>query len=419
MQFDIGANKESFDYIICHGLFSWVPAFVRQKIMDICRETLSQRGLAVISYNALPGWHIVRGLREIMLYHTRHISAPAEKVREARRIIGLLLERVPKQDTVYRAILQNTYERFKEVPDSYVYHDYLEEVNAQFYFHEFVELAREHGFDYVGDVDIPSMYCGDMRLDDIGVRKDADAMVTHEQYMDFSNNRRFRHSILCKKGQKIDRTLKKEKIMDFFLTGGPQVQMTASGSGQHVTFTNAEGEQFVSRDKIMSAALLAIFDNTMPVAANNIIKHVQQRLGPKNAAPVRQIFIEQALDLVLKGFIRIHSDCPHYTNRVSEKPRAFPLARMQARNKASGTVLNVISHSFPYEGPDRIILSHLDGTKTIEDLVNITIEHLRNNAAAGAPLMSKNTAPLPDRTAIANAIEATLQRMAKQGMLIG
>ncbi|MFN0035513.1 MAG: methyltransferase domain-containing protein [Saprospiraceae bacterium] len=45
-----------FDYIICHGLYTWVPKELQPKIIAICRRHLAANGVAFISYNTLPGW---------------------------------------------------------------------------------------------------------------------------------------------------------------------------------------------------------------------------------------------------------------------------------------------------------------------------------------------------------------------------
>src|SRR5262249_16385673 len=51
----LDAADAPFDYIICHGVYSWVPAVVRESILRICRQRLSARGVAIVSYNVLPG----------------------------------------------------------------------------------------------------------------------------------------------------------------------------------------------------------------------------------------------------------------------------------------------------------------------------------------------------------------------------
>jgi cyclopropane fatty-acyl-phospholipid synthase-like methyltransferase len=41
---DVSPEWGEFDYIICHGIYSWVPATVQDKILDICQQNLSPNG---------------------------------------------------------------------------------------------------------------------------------------------------------------------------------------------------------------------------------------------------------------------------------------------------------------------------------------------------------------------------------------
>ncbi len=49
---DLGA----FDYIIAHGVFSWVPPAVQQALLEACRRHLSPQGVAYVSFNVAAGW---------------------------------------------------------------------------------------------------------------------------------------------------------------------------------------------------------------------------------------------------------------------------------------------------------------------------------------------------------------------------
>ena len=55
-----------FDYIICHGVFSWVPEIVQEKILKVVKEGLVENGSAVISYNTYPGWKKLDILKDMM-----------------------------------------------------------------------------------------------------------------------------------------------------------------------------------------------------------------------------------------------------------------------------------------------------------------------------------------------------------------
>src|SRR5438067_606079 len=38
---EVDDSYGKFDYIICHGVYSWVPDTVQAKILDVCRQNLS------------------------------------------------------------------------------------------------------------------------------------------------------------------------------------------------------------------------------------------------------------------------------------------------------------------------------------------------------------------------------------------
>ena len=56
-----------FDYIIAHGVYSWVPDNVQQKIFFICKQNLSENGIAYVTYNTYPGWRLRGMIRDLML----------------------------------------------------------------------------------------------------------------------------------------------------------------------------------------------------------------------------------------------------------------------------------------------------------------------------------------------------------------
>ena len=74
---DVTPELGQFDYILVHGIFSWVPVPVRDKILQICQQNLAPNGIAYISYNTYPGWHMLGNIRGMMLYHTRQGSRAA------------------------------------------------------------------------------------------------------------------------------------------------------------------------------------------------------------------------------------------------------------------------------------------------------------------------------------------------------
>ena len=51
---DVPAGLGQFDYIIAHGIYSWVPPQVRDKVLQVCQDHLAPQGVAYVSYNCYP-----------------------------------------------------------------------------------------------------------------------------------------------------------------------------------------------------------------------------------------------------------------------------------------------------------------------------------------------------------------------------
>jgi SAM-dependent methyltransferase len=162
-----------FDYIVAHGLYSWLPLDTRDRLMGICAERLAPHGVAYISYNTWPGRHERHILREILLSHLRDVRAPRRRLREARRLLTAI------GTPAARAMAAE--------PDDLLFHDDLAQVNDPIWFREFAAHAAAHGLQYLGDAGPGPAFRDD------------------EQYDDFVRMRAFRQSLLCRAGLKLQK----------------------------------------------------------------------------------------------------------------------------------------------------------------------------------------------------------------------
>jgi SAM-dependent methyltransferase len=210
----VAAGLGEFDYVIAHGLYSWVPADARDALLSVCRHCLAPHGIAYVSYNTYPGWHMLRGLREMMLYHTRGAEDPAERAAKARGLIDFLVSAVGEEAQAgygalvhaYKGFLEKERERLGEYHDGALLHDELEDVNEPVYFHEFIEHAGRHGLLYLSEVDLRSVMVTNfppaVGQALMGLAHD---LISLEQYMDFIRNRQFRQTLLCRAEITLDR----------------------------------------------------------------------------------------------------------------------------------------------------------------------------------------------------------------------
>src|SRR5262245_18798707 len=227
MRFDEG--ERSFDYIIAHGVFSWVPHAVRLRMLELCRKLLTAHGVAYISYNCYPGYHLRNLTREMMLFHTRAMTDPKEQVQQGLSLLKWLLRRFPDEETasndLYGALLTEQLDLLKgHRHREQIYHDDLAAENTPFYFYQFNALAEQLGLRYLDEADYLQMqdfiYPEPIReaLNQFGDEK----IVIKEQYLDFLKCRVFRQTLLCHKEAPVQRKIDPALMTTFFFESQAQ-----------------------------------------------------------------------------------------------------------------------------------------------------------------------------------------------------
>ena len=146
-----------FDFIICHGVYSWVPECVQAAILTACRTLLAATGVAYVSYNAYPGWKAKEIVRDAMLLSVDDTASPPEKVGHARREVEFL-QRVAEPESVLARALADHQAMAAETGDYYLLHEELEAFNAPCYFRDFVDRARAHGMEYLAEAQPENMF---------------------------------------------------------------------------------------------------------------------------------------------------------------------------------------------------------------------------------------------------------------------
>lgn len=68
-QFCQREDLPSFDFIVAHGIWSWVSEENRRWIEQFVAKRLKVGGAFVFSYNALPGWSVFAPVRDFMLHY--------------------------------------------------------------------------------------------------------------------------------------------------------------------------------------------------------------------------------------------------------------------------------------------------------------------------------------------------------------
>lgn len=423
---DISDDLGTFDYIICHGVFSWVPENVQDKILQICKRNLAPHGVAYISYNTLPGWRLRGMIREMMLYHVAQFDKPADRILQARALVEFLCKTSASIKAghspsiqAYEKLLQDEAEFLRNLREDYLLHEFLEEVNEPLYFYEFVNRAENHGLQYLAEAQLSTMLPANLSKEaQEGLQRVSGQQIKTEQYMDFIRNRTFRQTLVCHKDAQIDRNVNAERIMSLFISSPARTttEKVDMSLGQIVRFDH-EGAFLETRQPVVKAALLHLstvwpkslsFDDLLDISREQVNSTSER----KQDAGILAGELLMAYTVNLLDFRTIGD---RFVTSVSEKPLASRVARFQAMRNT-----HVTSQLHEAQGLDifsRHALNLLDGQR---DLPAISRE-LQKLVQDGVMHLFKDGEPVRDphlmESIINEQTSEVLNKMAKAAVL--
>lgn len=139
-----------FDYIVLHGIWTWVSDENRRVIVDILRKRLKIGGAVYFSYNSLPGWASAMPLRHLLALH---VQAAGEQGDVVSRIDGAMAFAGRLADSGAGYFNVNPYAKsrldgLKDQNRNYLAHEYLNGVWTPMYFSEIQEWLSEAKLSY-------------------------------------------------------------------------------------------------------------------------------------------------------------------------------------------------------------------------------------------------------------------------------
>lgn len=338
----IGPGFGSFDYIIAHGVYSWVPEPVRDRLLAVCAASLAPDGVAFVSYNTLPGGHLRQLARGMMRFHVEHLAERGNDVAEARALLQFVAGARPQGDAV-RQLLESELQRIDAAGDGYVYHDDLAETNTPVYFHEFLGHAAAHGLRFLAEAD-------DTGTDDSrfapGIMDTLRALtgdddLLRDQYLDFVLCRKFRRTLLCHERLAPRRGADQAALAGMHVAGRLAFDAdadTLARPGEPVVFRGS-GERAVTVTEPQVKQALAAIAEAWP--ASLAFAQLQAMLpGAGTAAPGP--LASALLAGFDRGLLALHLQPPAVARTAGEYPLASALARWQA---GEGTRLTTLLHT--------------------------------------------------------------------------
>ncbi|UQZ90743.1 hypothetical protein C4J81_16630 [Deltaproteobacteria bacterium Smac51] len=233
----LGEELPQFDYIIIHGILSWIKPEVRKDIRDFMTKFLKPGGVVYVGYNAQPGWSTVGPLRHIIL-------EGAKSTGEKNPIVALtqglnFLKELKEAGAVYfKAVgnASNWLDSWFQADRNYLVGELLNNEHKAFYFSEMMDEMAEAKTSYVGSLELAN-YLEPLitpqeflkRLEQV-----SGSLALRETVKDMLYNSTFRYDLFVKGPQPLPRTkaekaLNKVKVVLSGLRGSLPEKVTLKG----------------------------------------------------------------------------------------------------------------------------------------------------------------------------------------------
>jgi len=380
----------AFDYIIAHGVYSWVPPRVRDALFALAAGRLAPNGVMYVSFNTFPGCRVRQAAWEVLHLHVDRIEDPKARLDAARGLARMIGEGGGKAlhdpDEALRAEFRGIAQR----TDSALFHDDLAIPNDPCYFHELVAHAGRHGLRYLAEAALHTMSAAGLPAETRNFLMTLDP-IAREQYLDFIRLRRFRQSLLCRREARSDMTTHSQRVGAMHVSADPSLKRAAE-AGKVADL--ARGLEPSASGQTSARALLDTLIQGAPAAFP--VAALRGHL-PASPRPLEAILT----DAYVASVVNLHVHPPTLATRAGPRPLASPLARLQAR--AGEEVTSLLHSRMRLPDPKtRTLLALLDGT--------------RDRAALGAAMTE---AAFDNQADKANAfVTHAVEQFARLGLLL-
>jgi len=406
---DVDSKFGEFDYVICHGVYSWVPSNVQTAILRICRENLSSEGIAFISYNVQPGWRMKQAARDVFMALTPP-EMPAQQrweygVSWIKDALETTANETPKP-LLHQAMANELESILTQKNIRYLVHEYLEDHNEPLLFREFLNQINKAELAYLGDVEPASMvrHITNPVLSEFFKRRPAGSMAETEQAIDIITGRPFRQSVIVKgiRQSQINRALTPEFFKKLYIQS--RITKSEDQSGQ-VTYKHVKLGQLNAQPPYGTATLDVLSAHAnMPTA----FKELAEKFTALSEG-TESTFAEILFSLLGAGAMDIFAE-PH----IPELPKgATPLAILdveagrEVTSNASGEIIGL-------DPVQRLMLPLLKGNWNREEV----IKQLVSLHAKGA--LNVNPAPTDSeqmKNLLGELVDKTVELLKRFGIV--
>ncbi len=358
-------GPRGFDFVIAHGLYSWVPPEVRSSLLRSMRAWLGASGVGYVSYNTYPGGHLKNAVRQLGFDLVGGAESGVSNVPKWRALAEQLAEAMGSTHALSGG-LKKELTTVASASDSLIAHDWFGRVSEPVSFLAFAEQLAVEGLQYLCEAELsrsplPHLSPAGRRV----LAEYGSSRLRREACLDVLTCNGFRQSLVVATEATLPATEDRTALRTLWLTSNSRVEGTPDlREGVPVAFVNRSGTRIQLSNFWVKSALCELgaaypeaihFEQVAERAFRSTINSPQLEVGSS-------VLQDALFELSLLGFVDLRAQPAICTSKVGERPEANPCARWQA--SLGSTLTN--QHHVPVtieERSIRLLIPLLDGTR--------------------------------------------------------
>jgi SAM-dependent methyltransferase len=320
---------DRFDFIVAHGVASWMPVRSRGELLSRMARWLSPSGVAYVSFNVLPGWYARMAAREWMRFRAGERGLDVGSVDPA-SWLRWLRGAVSPDLAGYREDLARVEARLVETEQAYAVHEYLEGENHPALVSDLLREAEQAGLAYLGDA-IPREVAIETLPDPVQVAASKLGLAGAQQLVDFVRCTAFRRALFVRADTAAARGWRWPARLDVEAMGTLLVASRLRPSAEDPGRFDGSGESVQAPSPRVRAALTLLHEIApRALGFDDLARGSARRLGEADHEECARELAGELRDLWLSvDGVDFHDHEPPFETVPHERPRACPFARLQ------------------------------------------------------------------------------------------
>lgn len=364
---DYPHDGKKFDYVVCHGVYSWIPQMVRQPLLELIGARLAPGGMAYLSFDTLPASGPKAAINRFLLRELAGVTSLEQRVTGAVRLLQML-QRNQRAESRLSVQIDQLLNDLAGFDPAYFFHDWLAEFYAPVDLEQFGTDAAAAGLKRAGDAGMYDLFTGDLDEEARAMVEACGDDITKRCALlhMFRGSHQFRREMLVRidaPPSAIDWADARQKLWFGYLGNRSVVD---DEKGPATKYSDGPDGFVMARD----ADMITMMDCLLEVSpAELTFDQLRTRTG----------IGEQQLSDLLRGavvltLVDVHSTPQNFSLQPGDRPVASPLVRAMM---VDGQQAISLRHSkfVANEEPTRVFLAACDGSRNRAQLADEMAAH--------------------------------------------